>query len=88
MHPGQEHPLIGYKLPVDGNWVMEKFNIEQGQRVGWILKYMLIYVFDNPKRFVTRDDFLKIRDDILRDIATKDSGNGYDRTNEFSEFWI
>lgn len=88
MHPTQEHPLIGYKLPVDGNWVMEKFNIEQGPRVGWILKYMLIYVFDNPKRFVTRDDFLKIRDDILRDIATKDSGNGYDRTNEFSEFGI
>lgn len=89
MHPSQEHPLIGYKLPVDGNWVMEKFNVKQGPRVGWILEYMLIHVFENPKGFTTQDDFLKIRNDILRDIAdTKDSGNVHNRINEFSEFGI
>lgn len=69
LNPYQEHSLIGYEMPIDGEWVMKRFNIGPGPKVGWILKYFLLLVFNQPDKLKTLEDFEKICNNHIIDIG-------------------
>lgn len=48
--------LIGYKLPVNGNDVMEAFNIQPSKDVDKCLKWLMTLVYNKPK--ITREELL------------------------------
>ena len=50
--------MFGYKLPVDGNDVMEVKGIEPGAKVKTYLTRLLDVAFINPK--ITRDECVNI----------------------------
>ena len=49
--------LIGYKLPVNGNDVMEALNIPPSKDVDKCLKWLMTFVYNKPK--ITREELLK-----------------------------
>lgn len=50
--------MVGYKLPVNGNDIMEIRNIKPGKEVKKILDYLFEEAFKNPK--ITRDECVEI----------------------------
>ena len=50
--------MIGYKLPVNGNDIMEIRNIKPGKEVKKIIDYLFEEAFKNPK--ITRDECVEI----------------------------
>jgi hypothetical protein len=65
--------MIGYKLPVNGNDIMEIRNIKPGKEVKKILDYLFEEAFKNPK--ITRDECVE--------IVKKLNYNGWRETIEF-----
>lgn len=49
--------LIGYKLPVNGNDIMEALNIPPSKEVNDCLQWLMKFAFNKPK--ITRDELLK-----------------------------
>lgn len=70
LNPYQEHPLIGYKMPVDGEWVMKTYNLNPGPKVGWVLTYLLKMVFSEPDKLQTLEDFEEVVSSGLLDVGS------------------
>lgn len=49
--------MKGYKLPVDGNDVMEVLHIEPSAKVKECLNWLMKFAFNNPK--ISREELLK-----------------------------
>lgn len=54
---GSEHPMLGYKLPIDGDYLMCTFGLTPGKEVGIVLRECLNAAFANPK--LDKNDFSK-----------------------------
>lgn len=52
-----DESLIGYKLPVNGNDVMETLGMQPSIKVNECLQWLLKFAFNNPK--ITREELLK-----------------------------
>ena len=52
-----EKRMFGYKLPIDGNNVMEILGIEPGPKVKKYLDYCMKFAFNNPE--ITKEDCIK-----------------------------
>jgi poly(A) polymerase len=63
--------MFGYKLPVDGNDVMEVLNISGGVLVKKVLDRLLKRAFPNPDS-ITKDSCLKQIPSIAKDIVKSD----------------
>ena len=50
--------MFGYKLPVNGNDVMETLNVQGGPLVREVLEMLLDYAFENPD--ITKEECLTI----------------------------
>ena len=57
-HSPQHMKMFGYKLPVDGNDIVEILKIEPGEIISKINKRLLNHAFINPD--ITRDECIKI----------------------------
>lgn len=53
---GSEHPMLGYKLPVDGESIMKEFGFKPGPVIGLSLKECLEYAFNKPD--ATKEELL------------------------------
>ena len=63
--------MFGYKLPVDGNDVMEVLNISGGILVKKVLDRLLKRAFPNPDS-ITKDSCLKQIPSIAKEIVKSD----------------
>lgn len=64
----QHMKMFGYKLPVDGNDIMEILKIEPDEIISKINKRLLNHAFINPD--ITRDECIKILPGIKKEAET------------------
>ncbi len=64
----QHMKMFGYKLPVDGNDIMEALKIEPGEIINEINRRLLNQAFMNPD--ITRDECIKILPGIRKEAET------------------
>lgn len=67
-HSPQHMKMFSYKLPVDGNDIMEILKIEPGEIISKINKRLLNHAFINPD--ITRDECIKILPGIKKEAET------------------
>lgn len=66
MERADNSKMFGYKLPIDGNDVMEGLGIGPGPAVKEVLKGVMTHAFNNPD--ITRERCMKIMKEVFRNI--------------------
>jgi hypothetical protein len=71
-HLDDAHKMFNYKLPVDGNDVMEVLGIPAGVMVKKVLDRLIVRAFPNPDT-LTRESCLKSIPSIAKEISKSES---------------
>ena len=66
MECADKSKMFGYKLPIDGNDMMEGLGIGPGPAVKEVLKGVMAHAFNNPD--ITRESCMKIMKGVFRNI--------------------